>query len=500
MLTDLSFLNIGSMFPPRCEKARLDMYEQNKKLFLSDHVTVYETSLKRIERIIGNFGDVISFVVIANFQKLMSLKIADLLLGEPPNIKCEDSPQQKTIETIEETSDLINTSYMAAIDVSRFGTGLLYVRRNTKQQAIIDITQPCFWYPVVSPDNVHDFIAHVLAWYTYDSSGAVTGLTAQIHEIGRVTTRKFAMENYTIQKLSEPEVIMMTGLDDFAVIPIQNILTSDSCTGLDDYTDVDSIISEIMVRIGQVARILDKHASPSMQGPYSALEMDEETGEWRCKVGNFFARNTTEDPPTEYIVWDGQLTANFTQIEKLTNLLYTVSEMGSALFGDMSANAGQVPSGSALRRLLISPLAKVNRIRMRFDPALKHAIKLCSQLGGTDITNLSRENISITWQDGLPGDPSEEATIMATRTGAKPTMSQFRALTTYDAMSDEDADEELARIQDEEAASTPVQQPPQFMLGGTGAIGGSPAIPVEPNTQPITGEAPIVKKENPFAK
>ena len=74
--------------------------------------------------------------------------------------------------------------------------------------------------------------------------------------------------------------------------------------------------------------------------------------------------------------------------------------MGSAIFGDTSSGGksagGNAISGAALRKLMISPLAKVNRIRMRFDPALKKAIKLCSQIGGEGIVDLTDKKISIT--------------------------------------------------------------------------------------------------------
>lgn len=462
MLTNLNFIEVGQQWPPICEKHRMEMYSKNRELFEGEHAEVYTEDLKRIERVIGNFQQVISYPVVLNFQKLMSLKIADLLLGEPPQITVGDkeSIEQTAIDTIEKTSDLINTSYQVAIDVSRFGDGLFYIRNNA-DGGLIDITQPSIWYPVISCDNVRDIQYHVLAW-TYEVEERGTEhhyLKAQIHSKGSYEERILELVGSEIQKLISSEVIQ-TGLLDFAVIQVSNVITSDRATGLDDYTDIDSIIGELLVRIGQVSRILDKHASPSMSGPQTALERDPATGEWRLKTGNYFPRESRDDPDVTYITWDGQLAANFTQIEKLINLLYTISEMGSALFGDMTGTTGQAPSGTALKRLMISPLAKVNRIRMRFDGALKKALILCSQLGGKNITNLTDVDISILWQDGLPGDPKEDAEIINLRTAGKPTMSQIRVLTQFDAMSADDADEELAKIQDEEAASTPMPAAP----------------------------------------
>ena len=91
---------------------------RHKRIFEGEHEEVYKESFKRIFRVIGNFENVVSYHVIANFQKLISLKIADFLLGEPPKITCgdDDSKEQICLDNISENSDLINTCYAGAIN------------------------------------------------------------------------------------------------------------------------------------------------------------------------------------------------------------------------------------------------------------------------------------------------------------------------------------------------------------------------------------------------
>jgi len=454
MLTNIDWIKEGEPFPPDCEKERIRTYSDNRRLFQSKQAEVYEKQLKRIERVIGNFDEVISYTVVTNFQKLITLKTADLLLGEPPKISCEESPE--TIKSIEETSDLLNILYQAAIDISRYGDALLLVRKSG-DAGIIDVTQPQIWYPIVSADDVHEFKHHVLAWRNGDK------LKVRIHSIGSYEEREYAFDDslaneHTIGKLISSGKIVQTGLDDFAVVQISNTLTSDTCTGMDDYTDIDSIVSDFMVRIGQIDRILDRHANPSMSGPQTVLEKDERTGEWRMKVGNYYPREA-DDVRVEYITWDGELESSFKMLEKLQNLLYTTSEMGSAIFGDLLAS-GQISSAKQLKLTMNAPLAKVNRIRMRFDPRTKKAIKLCSQLGGKNIKNLKDSTIDIIWHDGLPQDELEQADIMFKRTGGKATISQLTAIKRQDDVDDESAEKELAMIMDDEAAVTPLATPP----------------------------------------
>ena len=101
------------------------------------------------------------------------------------------------------------------------------------------------------------------------------------------------------------------------------MITSDRVYGIDDYQSIDSIVSELIVRVSQVSRVLDKHANPSMTGPESALESDPNTGEWRFRVGDYYPRHSSDEPALEYVTWDASMDANFKQIDFLINQLYT---------------------------------------------------------------------------------------------------------------------------------------------------------------------------------
>lgn len=466
MLTSLDFLKINQQFPPASEVHRLEKYHKNKLIFENQHERVYEESFKRISRVIGNFQDIVSYVVVANFQKLMSVKIADFMFGEEPIISCgdDDSKEQIAVDAIKENSELMNTCYSLAIDLSRYGDGVLNIYKDDEGKGIIDITQPSFYFKVVDPQNIKKVKYHILA-HKYKVEKEYNSFTrkqnyeeflyVEIHTKGYIDKYTYKLKGDSIYKVEDKELGIPTGLDDFAIIPVHNLLTSDRIYGIDDYSDVDSIISEIEVRLSQISKILDKHAEPSMQGPSSALEYDTSTRSYKLKVGNYFSRDSTEDPAVEYITWNAQLEANFKQVEKLINILAVISEMGSAIF-DFDNKLGTAASGTALKRMLISPLAKTKRVRNNVDIALKKAIKLCSQLGGENIVDLSKEKINIFWQDGLPNDDLEEANIMNIRTGGKATISQYSAIKRLDNLTDEDAQSELDAIQVEESVSNPM--------------------------------------------
>jgi hypothetical protein len=415
MITDLSFLSPGKDWPPKSEIDRLTLYENNRQLFGGKHELVYKNWIRLLRE-----DQKATLEIIFNWPKRLSTLWSDLLLGEPPKIITgeQNSPEQQALERIMEDNSFINTAYEVAIDVSRFGTGLFKVRYDGR--AIIEGQQPMLWFPVVKPDNIKDITAHVLAWVWDEEQGGLFGrkkiqhLKAEIHEKGKITTAEYIIKDGRItQEVSREE--QLTGINEFLVIPVNNLITTDRVTGFDDYSDLDSIIQELETRVAQISRILDGHADPNMYGPDTALEIDPATGQTVFRGGGkYFPVGPGEEPPG-YVTWDGQLEAAFKQIDLLMEQFYALSETSAAAFGQLKQ--GLAESGSALRRLMLAPLAKVNRIRMRFDPAIKKVLKLASELevaqGMPKAVKL--EHINIAWRDGLPEDDMEKTQIYALR-------------------------------------------------------------------------------------
>jgi hypothetical protein len=482
LLSNLDFLEQGKPFPPNDPdtQKRFRMYDINKELFHGEHGKVggiFDADLKRLGRVVGNYDEVVDFVTLLNYHKLVSLKTADMVFGEKPLITCEDN--KETLEQIEENTHMFAKFYQNVIDISRYGNGIFYIYED-ENKGDFDVGQPRMWIPIVDKMNNKKVVNHVIAWVSEVNDKLY--LNVQIHYKGSIEKRQYELgesgvgelgklvtdihgrtlvqveqSSYTIGRLLSTEVVQ-TGLTDFAIQVTSNVVTSDTLTGIDDYTDINSLICELMVRVGQVSKILDKHSSPSVNAPNSAADQDPKTGEWTLKMGNVFFRDSNDDPPMEYITWDAQLEANFKQIELLLNQLYVLSEMGATLLGGED-KGGANTSGRALKFKMISPLAKVKRITMMIDPVIKNTIKLISQLGGENINDLTNEKITIKWQDGLPNDELEEAEVIEKRKNSG-TMSTERALMQYDQMSEDEAQEEVDRINDEESQMNPLSEKP----------------------------------------
>jgi len=402
-------------WPPASERERLDMYENNRKLFESKHGEVF----KDWNRILREDQQA-SLLIALSFHERLSTLWADLLLGEPPTFTAgeAETPEQNALDELVKLNNLVNTAYETVIDNSRFGEGVFKIR--FEKRGIIESQPPSCWFPVVDPTNIKNTTAHVLGWtwedvmISFGKEVIVKYLQVEIHEVGKITTRRYVLDGSVISRQVEIEGVeeeVFTGVDDFLVHPFHNLITSDRCFGIDDYSKIDPIVQEIEIRLSQISRILDKHSDPNMYGPDSALVWDPETHQYQFKSGGKYFPVEAGDQTPGYMIWDGQLAAAFMEFDKLMELLYLLTETSPAAFGQLKA--GLAESGSALKRLMMAPLAKTGRNRTRLDPTLKRVLQVAAALevqqGMTGAAELP--DVGIEWADGVPNDDREQASI-----------------------------------------------------------------------------------------
>lgn len=424
MLYDMSWLQPGKIFPPQSEVPRLTRYAQNAMLFDGDHfsdpiirsrnslstlgVDVYAKCAERIQRVIGNFDEVISFPVLLNYQRMMSLKMADLVCGEYPAITGSTVAEDKSIKTARDYTCFDDKLYSTVLDISRYGDALWRVYKDDRNKYTFTCWTPLQWFPIVAQDGTNTVLKHCICWRenkSLDVEHPNWHLYVQEHGTTADTVGAYNMYEYqmtsdgeTIEsKLSEERI--ETGLSVCAIFHLKAFSVSDNVYGYDDYMPIDSLLAEIMSRIGQISIILDKHADPNITGPVSMLSYNETTGEYVLNTGKFFAVSPGEEQP-KYMTWDGQLSAAFKQLEILINQLYILSEMGAALLGGQDSSVTAI-SGTAMRFKMINPLAKARRIANSMTRYVRYLF------GSVCNPEVDAANISVVWADGLPDDPKE---------------------------------------------------------------------------------------------
>ncbi len=445
MITNLSFLETGQPWPPKDgeERERLQRYRDNRALFEGRHELVFREVFTRLFR--RDPGLRCSIEMVLGWPKRLSTLWADLLVGETPSLDDVHGDSVYLVGLADRLS-LWQRVYMATLDTSRYGNAVFKVRRD-ESGVRVDVIPPACWFPVVSDVDAKHVDVHVLAWPTGDPSAGTGQLHVELHTPGRLETRVYERGGSVLNGSAGCNIGRMlessvenTGVDAPLVVPVTNVETSDAIYGHDDYSDLTSVIQELEVRFAQMARILDKHADPKMYGP-DETTIDEDTGLRVANIGDYIPLMSGETPPG-YLVWNAQTESSFRQIEMLMQQFYMLSETSPAVFGDIKS--GLAESGSALQRLLLVPLAKVNRVRGGVDGAVREVLRLAALLdGGHTVEPV------IGWKDGLPDDEAEmvqnEATAVAAGITSK--RSAMKRVYGYD---DAQADAELALISEEE--------------------------------------------------
>lgn len=465
MLISLKQLNEGMNWPvDETNEERQEQLEFYKRIFNGKIDNDITPHFDRVSKVTGNFMDVVSFETRMNYQKKVSIKTVDLLLGETPTVAVKTQTDNDALNDALEDIGFWNIMYECMIDVSRYGNGVLKVYKDTNGKANLSVIPTNFWYPVVDPTNIKEITSHVIA-HQYDIEKD-SYLKIEIHYKGLYETRLHRLSKTNSYSASNTlkigELISSyetyTGLTDFAIVPISNITSSDNLYGISDYEDINGVISEIEVRLGQVSKILDKHADPSMQLPSDCIETDDETGMSRIKLGDAFIINSKDSVEPKYITWDGQLEANFNHIKLLFEQLAILSELGSLFIGNGLEKLGNI-SGVALRKLAFSALAKINRLQMRSRSAIVKSIKLMSQLGLDGVPDLTKERITVRFGDGLPVEWSDliEQIAMAVQANVMSVEAAIELLN--DNASSAQIELELERINKQMKLSAELKQP-----------------------------------------
>ena len=448
MLYDLDFLKPGAIFPPRSELMRLETYRQNKLLFEHRLQEVFSAYLERIRGIVNKFADV-DWTMLGrdiysldfDYFELLSVKTADLVVGESPTITVKPQEGQdgdeedetadgqaaeaeENLKRILEWTSLDEKLIPLLIDISRYGDAVVRAYTEAKRTeegektiGNFTIISPEIWFPVVDREVKEHRLFDGLAWVGCENPEEEHRerqrhtLHAQVHAAGKYTSAEYELKEvnpfkkledgsecdirrFKIVRMIGKEREKPTGFDGSAIQDFHNVTASDCIFGINDYDRICAIIAELGVRYTLEGLILDRHTAPTMA-------VDEENffqtkdGRWTAQVGGVMKVGSGGTYP-QYITWDASLQANHTMIEKLEKHLYSLSEMGAVL-NDDSFGASQ--GFEALETRMTNARLKARRLGSLLVTPLKKLIATVSEVGYAPVKT---DDLSVKFHDGLP--------------------------------------------------------------------------------------------------
>jgi hypothetical protein len=335
-----------------------------------------------------------------------------------------------------------------------------------QSEAIIEEVPATIFFPEMDEDDIRRVARVALAWIKHDPRDRTARyVRVEEHEPGIIRNQLFRLAGGGVIEQAPLETFepyqgmqeeQETGLDHIPVFHVPNFRYGSVFWGISDYAGLESLFEATNSRITQIDEVLDKHVAPKLVIPPKFLD---EHGKVLLSELEVVTLQPGEQAPS-YVTWDAHLSVANTQIERMIDLMFMLSETAPSAFG--LDKYGVAESGRALRLRLLRTLATINRKRNYYDTALKAALLTAQQLevihGGTQYEPSA---VTINWADGLPEDMVEMVEIEAQRSAAGNTSveSSIRRLDGPDAVEPEM--ERIAGEQGQAVTLTGAGRPPQ---------------------------------------
>lgn len=475
---------VGGTFPPIGHQERINRYKRNKEIFKGNHHAI-------LAGIHGNKEKDLLYISM-NLAGLICKKSADFLFGEQVRVISGgngNKKSQEALDSIVESNGLGITNYESAMSNAYRGDSFYKIRWGQefggllpKEQdpfkVIIEQQDAEYVFPEVNFGNAKQIVAYNIAIPTAPKAkGEPWTLAVETHTAGKISYHSYTMLPTITDSYGTPiewkiestigdgeEVV--TGVPKPLVVHVANYSTGDSWEGLDDISELVPLFDELNNRLTQLASILDKHADPALAVPSGTLGEDEfGNPQFNIAVNKVFEIDGQEDAQPRYITWNGQIFEAFQEMDKLIEMILVIAEVPAVVVG-MGDSGTSGNSGLAIKFMMNSLLAKVNRKRQYYDKALKEVLNIAQLVeitaGGA---KYKLATPLLMFQDGLPKDYMEDANIMATRTNGAQTMSVKTALMTFEGLTEEQADAEIKRITEEQESKVEIVKPPVDVMG-----------------------------------
>lgn len=402
-------LTTGAEWPP--DNERILRYRQYEALYEGDHASVFPDVAAELKK----KGDARTSLVLDYPRSIVDIP-AELLVGQPPVISYEDPRYNTAWQGIADRSDWDASLLELTQDANKLGDAVILARK-TPEGAVLE-TKPAYCYfPELTPGDVRSVRGECLAWE--DSLGE----GKPVVRVDRHSKEGVVREGYHLdgaklgERLTSDELApLLAGAPEQEMLPVKrstlihlpNTRSSNQYFGRSDLGGgLPKLFEEVNYRLSQIARILDKHASPKMTGPASLVDADG-----RVNLAQDYFGVAVNQAPPQYLTWNAQLDIAIRQLDAVIEEILKHSKISKLLMGFV--NGASYDSARAYKMQLAPTLGKVDRKGIYLDRACSVAVRVAVALElGMPYSQVPKPNIR--WRLGLPKDLAEMATTNGQR-------------------------------------------------------------------------------------
>lgn len=458
---------IPTEFPSKDDADRLANYQYYERLSKGLHFEAFNLRISN-----AAFSKAYSKLryIKANFPGLLSKVMADMLFSEPVKIKVEKN--QDFVDKFVKVNHFNTIMYESELTNSSLGDAVFKLRvaplnpddPDDESTVIFEETTPKVYFPEVDPFNVKGKPKkQIIAWKFQIAKQEY--MRQEIHTYGKIENKLYTMKSNKIEKEVSIDILKLglkkvenTGVKGTLVFHVPNFRMGNVHFGDSDYSDLDQLFYAINNRLTMIDNILDKHSDPILMVPPGILDEDGKVKKGALGVIEH-AEGETGKP--EYIVWDASLENAFKEVDKIIEIMFMISEISPDILG---MGQGQSDSGRSLKLKLLRTIAKAQRKRIYYDPAIKDIVykaQELSKLTGAKcdgVVSGEPEYPELEWRDGLPNDDVEQADIEAKRIESG-TTSKKDSIMRLDSVDEKTAQKKVEEINEETKVALPIMNP-----------------------------------------
>jgi hypothetical protein len=430
---------------------------RHRQVFLDEGRTQFDFAYLEVQ------GRIIRPYVTFNLLKLATTTMTDLLLGEEPAIRIDDPEWQDTLDTLKDRTDLHRVLYDVVQSASWSAEGLAEIVRWDGEVYVQALrSDEVFPQGERQPDGQYASYRRYATSAIRDGDATRTLALESTYYAGRIERRCFWLNDAggkteeTLAKWptkradgSDLLPIEETGIDWNTIVWMPNELSEGVPTS--DYDGLLDLQDELNAKHTMMAIVLAKHAAPV---PVASDSLADQNGQLKLANRILWRREGSTDRPLEYVTWDASLEAAREDRDFTLNALCIAAELSQGLLG--LEKGGAPESARKLRLQATKALARAKRKAAYVKPFIRTVVDTSMMLERAGrVVRLAMGGIAgVDLRDGLPVDELDQATVISTLTGGKPTMSVERGVR-MQMPDDAAADEEISLLKASAAEATP---------------------------------------------
>jgi len=477
----------GLQFPPERDRRRVNIMERYARY-----------SDRRYQGLVGNVIEGEHNRLQPNVFRFIMEFWQDTIMADAPVIDYAGSDRQNEFLAALRPS-LIEASRLVVGDLIRYGCGVYL----NKEPLAVQVVDPRYWYPVRVPYDEGEGDVDVIAYpyavgdipstnsrtaqRSFEATGASPAPGAPITQLGQaghfpdhlaVTVYRpgrgvrtlYHLNALTIGAPAADPMTIAAGAP--AVVAVRE---GDGFYGVSDFADIEEYVAELHQRETRVSHALDRHTNPHLAVPEGVMQTDEQGRIVVNDEGMAIPVPEGAVAPS-YVIWDPSFDAQKDSMERAFERILHASKIAPVLV-NAQRGFGQIPSGSALRRLAIPTVNRIRAIREKLTEAIRDVIVGQAALhaaAGREVIDIDPLKVNLQWPAELSSGITDEADAIATLVGAG-VLEQERAIELVSKLNRPEAEriaeEERERAEEERRQSNP------------GPFGPGAQRPVPPGTQ-----------------